>query len=731
MLTLNMLGHVYVTHNGHSVQVSHKGAALLSYLALERQAHHREHLADLLWDHPQALRNLRVELTRLKQQGISPFPARQPMLSLNCATDLEQWTQDSGTLTESNLPGWLARARGFPLSGLEDVGSVTFRTWVDQQRWRISENMERTLADVYARFSGRGQMQSLNLIRERADRLGFRLPETPGPPPEGKLFQHPPQQAELQRVAHKAQAEYRSQLVFLHGQPGTAHPLISAAFQDTPWQVMQIQMGAQRRLVQGALIQQLVRTIPEYKAPLLDLLGDLTEEGELDLIRISALIARAGSPLVLAVHVTENQPWLTNAVRFVLDFPHPMVLVMCTSADTVRRELQAELGGVDRAQLHTLNIPAVGSRAVQHAMQRQGQPCTASQASRWAQCTEGWPLYFQTFWERGELPEHRCPAQPEVITHAVLNTLNGVPAPARRQFSRLAQIQDRFDMNQAAYVLEEPELSAVMNLLRLGRAHDLLVPAAEREAVRLSTLSTWVNDVETHLTFASETVRVALATQLPAPERHHLRIRLSEYYQHRCPALHQHYAARAGLPVTPPVPARQPAPAPTAEPQVSEWPTWQTVPDDPALQPPGARQELRTPNGYRVALEGSTLEVMRKGYLGSAPTLALPFGPLPAGTWRMRVRIDLLRNFTTEPRPYALGIGHDGHLQTTFTAHTGPGDLPTERDVLPAQQWILLTGTSPGGQFEITVRAMDVALSISELTWNGQSLLCPPPALLA
>lgn len=196
-------------------------------------------------------------------------------------------------------------------------------------------------------------------------------------------------------------------------------------------------------------------------------------------------------------------------------------------------------------------------------------------------------------------------------------------------------------------------------------------------------------------------------------------------------ALHQHYAARAGLPVTPPVPARQPAPAPTAEPQVSEWPTWQTVPDDPALQPPGARQELRTPNGYRVALEGSTLEVMRKGYLGSAPTLALPFGPLPAGTWRMRVRIDLLRNFTTEPHPYALGIGHDGHLQTTFTAHTGPGDLPTERDVLPAQQWILLTGTSPGGQFEITVRAMDVALSISELTWNGQSLLYPPPALLA
>lgn len=730
MLTLNMLGHVYVTHNGHSVQVSHKGAALLSYLALERQSHHREHLADLLWDHPQSLRNLRVELTRLKQQGISPFPARQPMLSLNCPTDLEQWTQDSGTITESTLPDWLARARGFPLSGLEDVGSVTFRTWVDQQRWCISESMERTLTDVYARFSGRGQVQAMTLIRDRANRLGFTLPELPAAPVDGPLLQHWPEQAQLQRTAQKAQEEYRSQVVFLHGLPGTARHLISAAFQGTPWKVMQIQMGAQRRLVQGALIQQLVRTLPEYKSTLLDLLSDLTEEGELDLIRISALIARAGTPLILAVHVTEPQPWLTNAVRFVLDFPHPMVVIMCTSADTVRRDLQAELGGVDRTQLHNLHIPALGTREIQRVMQQQGQPCTASQASRWSQCTEGWPLYFETLWKAGELPVDRCPAQPEVVTHAVLNSLHGLPAPARRSFALLAQIQDRFDLNQAAHVLEETDMSKVMHLLRLGRVHDVLVPASDRETVRFPNLSTWVNDLETHLTFTSETVRVAFATQLPPLERHHVRVRLSEYYQQRCPALHQHYARRAGLPLA----AQQPSPVTetphTEAPGTGVWPAWHITSDGLRETVPAVRQELRTPNGYRVAQDSGMLEIMRKGYLGPAPTLVLPFGPLPAGTWRMRARIDLLRNFTAQAHPYALGIGHDGQLQAAYSVH--PPDGPQAgQGTLPAQQWVLLTGTSAGGLFEISVRAMDIALSISELTWNGQSLLEIASALLA
>ncbi|RJF71662.1 hypothetical protein D3875_08860 [Deinococcus cavernae] len=737
-----MLGHVYVTFNGHTVQVSHKGAALLSYLALEGQSHHREHLADLLWDHPQSLRNLRVELTRLKQQGISPFPARQPMLSLNCPTDLEQWTHSAHAVTENTLPDWLARVRGFPLSGLEDVGSSNFRNWLDQQRWRINETMERTLTEVYTRFSQRGQAQALALIRERAGRLGFTLPDVvaPSAPLEGSLVQHHPQQAELRRIAQKAQDTSSSQLVFLHGLPGTPRSAVAAAFQGTPWKAMQVQMGPQRRLVQAALIQQLVRTLPEYKAPLLDLLGHLTEEGELDLIQISAVIARAAQPLILALHVIERQPWLTNAVRFVLDFPHPMVVVLCTSSEAVRRELQGDLGGVDWTQLHHLSLPAVGAQGIQWAMQQQAQPCTPSQASRWAQCTEGWPLYFQTLWDTQALPLGRCPSQPDAATHAVLTDLHGLSAQERGQLSRLAQIQDRFDVAQAAHVLAEPDLTGVLRLLRLAREQGLLVPAAAREDVQLPGLTTWVNDLETHLAFVSETVRVAFARQLPAPERHQLRVQLSEYYQHRCPAMHQLYAVRAGLSGCPvqaegfsgvlPTPdLAQPEPSATIQAR-----PWRLLPGYTPSLSAAPRQELRTPNGYRVALEGGLLEVLRKGRLGPAPLLALPFGPLSAGHWELKVRIDLLRNHTPEPQPYALGIGDGGsgpqrhtvappaapeaHV-TGLTSETATGQ-PT---VLPAEQWILLSGESSGGPFELTVQAMDVALTISELTWNGHSLL--------
>ncbi|MFC6667478.1 hypothetical protein ACFP9V_20440 [Deinococcus radiopugnans] len=73
MLTMHLLGHVHASRGKQPLQLSSKSVALLSYLTLEGRPYHREHLAGLLWETPDALRNLRVELTRLKSRGWIPF----------------------------------------------------------------------------------------------------------------------------------------------------------------------------------------------------------------------------------------------------------------------------------------------------------------------------------------------------------------------------------------------------------------------------------------------------------------------------------------------------------------------------------------------------------------------------------------------------------------------------------------------------------------------------------
>jgi len=104
-MQLHLLGHVHFTRDGRNVVVSSKSAALLTYLVLERQAHHREHLAELLWDTADPLRNLRVELARLKRDGVTTFPERQPMLHFACLTDLDPWTEAAPQVDDAHLLG--------------------------------------------------------------------------------------------------------------------------------------------------------------------------------------------------------------------------------------------------------------------------------------------------------------------------------------------------------------------------------------------------------------------------------------------------------------------------------------------------------------------------------------------------------------------------------------------------------------------------------------------------
>ncbi|QFP77966.1 AAA family ATPase [Deinococcus sp. AJ005] len=178
MLTVHLLGHAHVTYNNRPVPLSAKAVALITYLTIEKLPQHRERLADLLWNTPEARKNLRVELARIRSAGLNLFPLSRQLLYLeNVETDLNGWLAGLGSdLDQAGLAQWLSTLRGVPLSGLEDLGSPAFQEWIDHQRWVLTEQTEEVLARAYRQFQRGGKGWATRAIAARAEALGFTHP---------------------------------------------------------------------------------------------------------------------------------------------------------------------------------------------------------------------------------------------------------------------------------------------------------------------------------------------------------------------------------------------------------------------------------------------------------------------------------------------------------------------------------------------------------------------------
>lgn len=116
---ITLRGTARLTLNGECVRLRTKGLALLCYLAAEGPTR-RERLADLLWGHAQGLRNLRVEIHRVRK-ALLPY-------------GLEPFTQSGDPLAlAADIAG--ADGEGLFCEGLDDV-SPEFQDWLDQRRTR-------------------------------------------------------------------------------------------------------------------------------------------------------------------------------------------------------------------------------------------------------------------------------------------------------------------------------------------------------------------------------------------------------------------------------------------------------------------------------------------------------------------------------------------------------------------------------------------------------------------
>jgi len=107
------------------VPVRRRGLAIMAYVALEGPTS-REQLADVMWGHRQSLRNLRVELHRLRSAfsptGVEPLTKAVDPLTLTSSIDVAHGPDPSRFLV-----------------GLDDI-SPEYQAWLDHRRGLVAEH---------------------------------------------------------------------------------------------------------------------------------------------------------------------------------------------------------------------------------------------------------------------------------------------------------------------------------------------------------------------------------------------------------------------------------------------------------------------------------------------------------------------------------------------------------------------------------------------------------------
>lgn len=710
-LTLHVLGHTYLSRAAKPIPVSAKGAALLAYLTLERRPFHREHLAELLWQSGDALRNLRVELNRLRHLLPDLIPERQPMLELTLPSDLDHWTERAASIHPDEVGEWLSLGTGVPLSGLEDLGSPELRAWVDGQRWRITQVVETQLSSAHARLQRAGQHDAADLISARAEQLGWALRAAPTTGPD-LSFTGP----DLHRPLLGALRAARGcpQVALLSGRSAQARREVISGLAQGQWQSLHVACPPDPDLLLAALLHQLGSLLPD-SAERLDLLR-APHATRHNVVRLWSLLPPLNQPLVVVLNDVVDPALIMPHVHVALNLPVDLLLVLCPAHDAALRDTQAALSGTDQSRLHALHLPPLGTTEIMDALAPRQHAWPEERryayAARVAMDSDGWePLARSLLADHADLGSSR-PALLREARDLLLRDLGWLPDTLRDAMARLAVAHAPIEPAVAAALLDDaPGLLAHAEHLRLLR------PCDPVETVHLPHLHYRPSDRNETLCFASEPLRVALAATLSRAERQEVRQQLARASTD--PRLAAHYARLSGMDAAPVAPGAgitlAGAAAPLSEPAPST--------------PSGPRQECRTGSGYRVILEGGSLQVLRHGLFGRPATLRLPWGPVPPGPWQLTARIDALRAGPDlgPQASFALGWQVGGSsvlLGTTPTLDVPPGTRATYY-VAPQGRWVTVRGEGPGGPAELQVQAMDVAVTVTHLRAGSAILLQP------
>ncbi|MBB5233872.1 hypothetical protein HNQ09_001310 [Deinococcus budaensis] len=791
-MTIHLLGHAHISRNQQPVPVSAKAVALISYLAIEKLPQHRERLADLLWTTAEARKNLRVELARIRTAGLNLFPASRQLLYLeNVTNDFELWHSRLGQdLNQAQLAEWLAMLRGFPLSGLEDLGSSTFQEWVDQQRWVISQQIEDGLSRMYWQYAQRQQTWAMRLIAARADTLGYELGDAPVlsaavPAPAAAAapaavpvfpaaaelrarelhFGRGPEEEILRDLLQKSGAP---QVVVMHGPPGVGKSYLADRLADQhSGLTLRVPSMRSGRLVLASLAQGLIgHCDPECSEALRRMLLAPTSLEE-DLVKVAVALGKLSRPALLVFDQAHAAPAdLAPLISYLLEVPAdgPRLFLLLSRQRPAQAPLTRALRGRAPGMYAELEVPPLTQASVQQVLEARFPSEAASgrhsDAARLLQRSEGNPLHLLSLLDEQQGgPQGGGTHFPQAVRDIYHAEIDQWPPALMEAMGRLSAIYGPFDGQVAGAALGEALADSADTLLYTALDRQILREVEPGGALSLPDLRTLPDPdrPETLYAFASEGLRIALASRSPQLVRQDVRRRLAAVLGETAPGLAAHYARRAGLTDEAerlqrlyraglhrqqlPGGSGDAADAGLARPQLVAEPRRLPVPP----QPPLACQ------GYLVTQDDrGWLDISSIGQYGHPQTLRLHL-PLPvvgAGpgaqegaevtaelrlVWRLdvfsggeelgpprlpfplRLRLvdtPLAHVLTRAPTPDYLedGVRHTVHAGAT------EGHWMEHRVTLTCR-----AGSAP--TLELSVRALDVALTLGALSWQGRDLL--------
>lgn len=190
-LSLHLWGKARLTFGGRTVAVRRKALALLYYLELEGPTS-RDRLAELLWGHATAGRNLRVELSHLRKVF-----ERLDLPSVGDRADPLRSPETVSLVADDGRDADLV-----PLEGLDDVSSE-FQAWLERKRSDLLTGGARGGSSLTRELRGVVSAPYLLIVqpqfgdaakpfaRELAQLLGLRYRESPSTEP-GVHYLAPP-----------------------------------------------------------------------------------------------------------------------------------------------------------------------------------------------------------------------------------------------------------------------------------------------------------------------------------------------------------------------------------------------------------------------------------------------------------------------------------------------------------------------------------------------------------
>ncbi|MFC6660134.1 AfsR/SARP family transcriptional regulator [Deinococcus multiflagellatus] len=364
-VTLHVLGPTYMSRGGTTIHLSAKGLALLTFLTLEGQPHHRDTAASLLWDSPRALASLRVELTKLRAAGLALGAPRSALLAARLPTDLARWRQTPA----ADLDTWLGLLRGLPLSGLDDLNSPALTAWVDRTRQRLLDEIELALQAAWMSAEPRRRER----LARQLDLLGLELPSpAPKPPPMEAVWQ----------AARLAQRQ--PQVLVLAGATGSGrHQLITESL-DKRWVVISVPA-----LPSAAMLFSAARVMVQQAAGA-PLPHPATSPDEA-VAGLTQALLRLGRPVALVVSGAERLPeTLLPHLAYLAQWPLPLLVIFTVHPSQTQRCLEHLTAHLPPERLHLAEVPRLTLSGLVSVLRGLQAPEEPGRALYLLQQSEGW-----------------------------------------------------------------------------------------------------------------------------------------------------------------------------------------------------------------------------------------------------------------------------------------------------------------------------------------------------